>query len=128
MLVRDRETLQALAAVEGYAKHLAGAALGMVLVMAGEPDRVEHETYDEGRVSERIMLAASAHGVGSCIGWFVASGRSAAKAILGISERRLVRTAISLGYPDAEAQRARLKPPQARRPLAEIVHWERYPA
>ena len=49
-----------------------------------------------------------------------------AKAILGIPQERLVRTAISLGYPDEEARRARPKPAQARKSLADIVHDERY--
>ena len=123
VIIRNRETLQALAAVEGYAGHLAGAPLGIVLVMAGE--RPEQETYDEGRLSERIMLAAAAHGVGSSIGWFTGGG-AAAKEILGVLAQRLVRTALSLGYPDEEARRARRKPEQARKPLAEIVHEERY--
>src|ERR687889_2173115 len=35
VLIRDRETLRALAGVEGYAHHLADAPLGIVLVMAG---------------------------------------------------------------------------------------------
>lgn len=124
VVIRDREMLRALAAQEGYAKHLAGAALGIALVMAGR--LLEQETFDEGRLSERIMLAAAAHGVGSCIGWFAGEGREAAKALLGVPKERLLRTAISLGYTDEAAQRARPKPPQARKPLAEIVHWERY--
>jgi nitroreductase len=127
VVVQQRETLQALAQCEGYAKHLAGAALGIVLVMAGEPDLVEQETFDEGRLSERLMLAARAYGVGSCIGWFRGQGSADAKALLGIPPNRLVRTAISLGYPDEEAQVARLKLAQARKPLSEIIHFERYP-
>ena len=124
VVIRRRETLAALAAVEGYAKHLAGAPLGIVLVMAGE--RPEQETYDEGRLSERIMLAAAAHGLGACIGWLRGSGVAAAKALLSIPEERLVRTVISLGYPDEAAQQARPKRAQPRKPLAEIVHQERY--
>ena len=65
VLIRSRETLQALAALEGYAHHLASAALEIVLVMASEQGQVEQETYDEGRLSERIMLAAAAYDVGS---------------------------------------------------------------
>ncbi len=126
VVIRNRETLRALASVEGFASHLAGAPLGIVLVMAGEHGRVEHETYDEGRLSERIMLAAAAHGVGSCIGWFRGRGMAGAKTILGIPPERLVRTAISLGYPDEEARRARPKRTQARKPLADLVHEERY--
>lgn len=124
VVIREKETLRALAEVKGYASHLAGAPLGIVLVMAGE--RPEQETYDEGRLSERIMLAALAHGVGSSIGWIVGEGRAAAKEILGVPSERVVRTAISLGYPDEEARRARSRVGRARKPLAEIVHEERY--
>ncbi len=124
VVIRDRNTLRALAEVRGYADHLAGAPLGIVLVMAGE--RPEQETYDEGRLSERIMLAALAHGVGSSIGWIVGDGRAAAKEILGVPPERVVRTAISLGYPDEEARRHRTRAAQARKPLAEIVREERY--
>lgn len=124
VVIRDRALLQKLAAVEGYAKHLAGAALGIVLVMAGE--RPEQETYDEGRLSERIMLAAAAHGVGASIGWLTGAGRAAARALLGIPEGRLARTVISLGYPDEAARKARQRPAQARKSPAEIVHLEQY--
>jgi nitroreductase len=126
VVIRNRETLQALAKVEGFAKHLAAAPLGIVLVMGGDRQRIDQETFDEGRLSERIMLAAAAYGVGSSIGWFTGKGRAAAKAMLGIPEERLVRTAISLGYPDEEARRARPKPAQARKLLNDIVHEERY--
>src|SRR5712692_7005067 len=124
IVIRKRETLQAIAKFEGYAGHMAGAALGMVLVMAG--DHVDQETYDEGRLSERIMLAAQAYGIGSSIGWLKGRGRTDAKALLGIPQERLVRTTISLGYPNEEALRARPKRTDARKPLSEIVHYERY--
>lgn len=69
VVVRDRATLGALADVEGYADHLAGAALGIVPVMAG--GREEQEAYDEGRLCAR----------GSCsppgrTAWVPASGGS----------------------------------------------------
>jgi nitroreductase len=124
VVIRDRDTLRTLASVGGYARHLAGAPLGIVLVMAGE--RAEQETYDEGRLAERIMLAAHAHGVGSSIGWIVGSGRDAARELLGIPQGKVVRTAISLGYPDEEARRSRAGRWQARKPLGEIVHTESY--
>jgi nitroreductase len=124
ILVRERDTLTALASVGGYAGHLARAPLGIVLVMAG--DRTTQETYDEGRLAERIMLAAHAHGVGSSIGWIVGPGRDAARELLGIPRHKVVRTAISLGYPDEEARRPRPGRGPARKPLGELVHLERY--
>jgi nitroreductase len=122
VVIREKETLEALARLEGYAGHLAGARLGILLVMAGE--RPTQETYDEGRLAERVMLAALAHGVGSSVGWIVGGGREAAREILGVPEGRMVRTAISLGYPDEAARRPQAG--RARKPLSEIVHYERY--
>ena len=124
LIIRERDTLRSLASLGGYAGHLAGAPLGIVLVMAGE--RAEQETYDEGRLAERIMLAAHAHGVGSCIGWFAGSGRVAAREVLRIPQEKVVRTVISLGYPDEGARRSRTGRGQARKPLGEIVHEESY--
>ena len=119
ILVSDRDTLQQLAGAEGFAGHAAGAALGMVLVMSG--DRPEQDTFDEGRLSERLMLAAMAHGVGSSIGWFKGAGRNQVKVLLGIPGDRLVRTVISFVYPTETAARRGRR----RRPMAEIVHSER---
>jgi len=124
LVVRGRDTLRSLASVEGYAGHLARAPLGIVLVMAGR--RAEQETYDEGRLAERIMLAAHAHGVGSSIGWIVGPGRDAARELLGIPQEKVVRTAISLGYPEEGTLRSRTSYGPARKPLGEIVHQERY--
>jgi nitroreductase len=126
VVIRNKETLRVLSALEGFASHLAGASTGIVLVMAGEHGQIEQETYDEGRLSERIMLAAAAYGIGSSIGWFRRSGMTDAKAVLGIPQERLVRSVISLGYPDANAQRARPKPARARKSLSDSVHDERY--
>lgn len=90
--------------------------------MVGE--RATQEACDEGRLSERIKLAAWTHGVGSSIGWFVGDGRAVTREILGIPEGRMVRTAISLGYPDEEARWRRAG--RARKPISEILRGERH--
>jgi nitroreductase len=126
LVVRDRGTLERLAVLEGYAHHLAGAAVGIVLVMAGDPIKFEQETFDEGRLSERISLAAASYGLGAAVGWFAGDGRTAAKRILGIPDERLVRTALSLGHPARNPPRGKSALPQGRKPLAELVYEERY--
>ncbi|TMF58532.1 MAG: hypothetical protein E6I16_11355, partial [Chloroflexi bacterium] len=105
VVVRKPESLQALAGVGGYAGHLRGAALAMILVMPGE--WAEGETFDEGRLAERIMLAAAAHGLGASIGWFSPDGRAKAKQILGVPDPKVVRTAISIGYPARAPRRGK---------------------
>ena len=126
IVVQDRKTLQALAEAEGYAKHLATAALGIVIAMANEPEREMLEAWDEGRISERIMLAARAHGVGAGIGFFIEAGPGQVKELLGIPSEKTVRTALSLGYPDLQKHGERPKRDQARKPLSEIAHMERF--
>lgn len=55
VVIQNKKTLQALAQCEGFAQHLAGAAMGIVLVMNGNPNLVEQETFDEGRLSRRLL-------------------------------------------------------------------------
>lgn len=112
--IEDRSTLVRLSEVKGYAKHLAGAAAGAVIVTWMERD--ELNAFDEGRIAERIMLAAHAHGIGSCIGWLRDEGRAAAKALLDIPDDRTVRTTVSLGYPAEGALRG-----GRRKPMEELV-------
>lgn len=125
IVITERETLDALA-TKGYAGHLNSAPLAIALVMDGEAEREEHEIWDEGRLAERIMLAAAAHRLGSCIGWFQGEGIAEAKALLGVPQERRLRTIISIGHVDEPAQLARPKPPQARKPLADLLHEERW--
>jgi nitroreductase len=120
IVTQQRRTLEALATLPGYVGHLRAAALAMLLVMPGEWP--EGETFDEGRVAERIMLAAWAHGVGSSIGWFSPEGRDKAKQLLGVPGKHIVRTAISLGYPAHAPRRGQ------RKPISELVHEERFRA
>ena len=124
VVVNDRATLNQLAALDGYARHLAGAPLGIVLVI--DNHNPEFAAYDEGRLAERIMLAAVAHGLGSCIGWWTDAGRETARALLGAPETHIVRTVLSIGYPDEAAHRARSSPAEVRKPIASFVHEERF--
>jgi nitroreductase len=63
VVVRDRGMLLRLASIEGaYAGHLATAAVGIAIVI--HPEVPDLDAYDEGRLAERILLAAAAQGVG----------------------------------------------------------------
>jgi nitroreductase len=123
VVLREREMLGSSRPSRGTRGSGRGVAR-IVLVMAGDP--AEQKVYDEGRLSERIMLAAGAHGVGPSIGWIVGSGRAAAKELLGIPPEKMARTAISLGYLDEIARRPHKGRGAARKPLSQIVHEERH--
>jgi nitroreductase len=127
VVIHERATLQTLAAIpDGRGAHLAYAGVGIALVMSGNLENPDFDTYDEGRLSERIMLAADAHGLGSAIGWFRGGAGEEARRILGVPPERLLRTIMSIGVIDTDGYRARQRPTQPRRPLSEMVREERW--
>ena len=124
IVVREPATLSAIAAASPNVRHVAGAAAAIVIVMDGGMPEIE--TFDEGRVAERILVAATALGLASAIGWVVPAGAAAVATLLGVPDGRRARTLVSLGYPSEEGARPKSAPGTARRPLAETVRFERY--
>jgi nitroreductase len=129
IVVRQRSTLQNLAMCGPYAGHLAGAQVGIVLVMDDGNQR-----FDEGRLAQNLMLAAWAQGVGACIGsLYPEPNVRRAKELLGVPASKWLHTAISFGYP-ADSRALRLSTsrgglaevPIGRQELAAFVSWERY--
>jgi nitroreductase len=125
IVIRDRETLQALGSAHRWVDHVSWAAFAILIVLKGEHE--EFDTYDDGRISERMMLAAAAHGVGACIGWFE-PGRpvDTARTVLGVPADKTIRTIISFGYADVSDRGERRNKPIDRKPLEELVFSERY--
>lgn len=124
VLVRDPVTLRAIAETAPNAGHVGGAAAAIVLVMDAEmPDLA---TFDEGRAAERILIAATALGVASAIGWVNPNGRAAVAALLGVPEGKRVRTLVALGYPTEAGARPKSAPGTARRPFDTVVRYERF--
>jgi len=123
LVVREPTTLRGIAAASPNVGHIAGAAAAIVIVMDGGMPEIE--TFDEGRVAERILVAATALGLASAIGWVVPAGAAPVAELLGVPEGRQARTLVSLGYPTEEAARPKSAPGTARRPLEELVRFER---
>jgi nitroreductase len=123
LVVREPATLHAIAAASPNVGHVAGAAAAIVIVMDGGMPEIE--TFDEGRVAERILIAATALGLASAVGWIVPAGAAPVAALLGVPDGRRARTLVSLGYPTEEGARPKSAPGAARRPLEELVRFER---
>lgn len=131
VVVRERATLAELATCGRYGGHLAGARAAIALVIDAAVPGAE---FDQGRVAQNIMLAAWAHGVGSCIAsLYPEENTRRAKALLGVPAHLVLETAISLGYPADEAALRLSRAPEAardapigRKPLDALVSWERY--
>src|SRR5690606_11495234 len=67
--VTDKEKLQALSELRTPINWVAEAPLAIAIVLKGEGAAVS-EAYDEGRVTERLMIAAHAMGLGAGVAWY----------------------------------------------------------
>ncbi|ACQ78312.1 nitroreductase [Beutenbergia cavernae DSM 12333] len=123
VVVEDRETNAELATYGAFTQFLAGVAASIVIVLDGDG---RSQAYDEGRLSERAMLAAAHLGLGSGTAWFGTSeARAQVRELLGIPEHLHPYSAVGLGYTDAS--RAQAAPAlRGRKPFEEIVSWGRY--
>jgi nitroreductase len=120
IVVRDAETRRRIGELARYARYVANAPLAIAIAMPGKDP--EAEAYDEGRVAERVLVAARALGLGSGIGW--ADGpeeQAAVGAILGVIPPAFVRTILAVGHPTESALQKRSGPGTGRRPLIEFV-------
>ena len=108
-------------------RSLATATAGIAIVFPADPDRSISYAYDDGRVAERMLIAAGMLGIGAAIAWVRADVLPIARELLGLPEDRTVRTIIALGHPTEEARRPRSAPGEARLPREETVFRERWP-
>lgn len=124
VVVTDAETRRRMAQAATNTPHIGIAPAVVVVVM--EPKGPETDNFDEGRLAERIMIAAEAHGLASGIGRASGDARQAIADLLGVPEGRVVRTMVSLGYPTEEGAAPKSAPGQARRPLDSFIRRERF--
>jgi nitroreductase len=122
VVIRDKETLAKLAALRpniGWMEH-APLAIGLVL------DH-DHAAYDEGRVTERLLIAARFLGLGAGTAWWGEPENVAtAKSLLGIPADKVFNSAVVIGHPKPKGDDLLGRPYVGRKPLEEIVSYETY--
>lgn len=127
VVVQDPETLKAISEIRTPINWVAEAPLAIAIVLNGSGS--VSEAFDEGRVTERLLIAARLLGLGGGTAWFgddaqVARGRE----ILGVTDEKIVRAVVALGHPKA------LKDPRpnpavnGRRPLSDLVSYNTFGA
>jgi len=125
VIVTDPAIQQQIA--DGGVRAAAGSAVSIVIVTPGSAEQHDLEVFDEGRVVERLLLAARAHGLGSNIGTLKGDGPAVVKRALGIPEEKRAWSVVTIGHIDQAAFAARTRNPRAgRKPAAEFAHRERY--
>jgi nitroreductase len=115
VVVRDRERLQAIGALGGFATWLGRAAAAVVIVQTQE-----HQ-FDAGRCAQNMMLAAWSDGIGSCPA-HVPEGELAK--LLKIPGSLSVNRVIGFGYLDPARAAAPSSVARRRLPLTELVRYE----
>jgi nitroreductase len=120
VVIDDREKLDEISTFRGPTEWVKNAPLAIAIVLDGESEIPE--AYDEGRVTERLMIAARALGLGAGTAWFGdESLQERGKELLGIPKEYAARSVVCIGYP-AEQQRPRSAAvPAGRKPLSEIA-------
>ena len=121
IIVQDRHQLDRLAECGDFTTPLRNAPTTLVPVRLPEG-----YDWDLGRLSQNIMLAAAALGVGSCPVTF--HREEDAKAVLGVPDDHGARFGITLGYPNSEAERVgRARSAlSGRKPLDDMIRRERF--
>jgi nitroreductase len=124
VLVTGRERLAELATVWQGARHIAGAAAAIALVVPEPADERARlvDIYDLGQATYAIMLAAADLGIGT--GHSSVGDQAKARALLGVPDDHRVAFLIGLGHP-ADRPLAPIAKPD-RRPFEEVVHRERW--
>jgi nitroreductase len=119
IVVSDRDHLAALAAVGPYARHLAGAAVAIALIVPNGDD-----AWDLGRAAQDMVLAAWELGIGSVPATVYEP--ELASRLLDLPDDWVCPYLLSFGYPADAAILARPNRAGGRKALTEIVHVERW--
>jgi nitroreductase len=129
IVLREVETLRRLAEI-GMPQTipLSTAVAAIALVVPADPADAIWVAYDEGRATERILIAASELGLGAGITWIRRDIQPRVAELLGLPGDRIVRTIVAIGHPSEAAQRPKSPPGTARLPRTEVVFVERWPA
>jgi nitroreductase len=122
--ITDKEQLRRISELRTPIAWVAEAPLAIAIVLDGKSEMAE--AYDEGRVTERLLIGARMLGLGGGIAWFGDDEQQAeAKRFLGIPEERTARAVVVIGYPRSTKDPRPNPATPGRRPLSEIASYDR---
>jgi nitroreductase len=116
IVVTERAMLRDVAAATDYGGFIAQAA-ACIAVFCHE---TKYYLEDGCNASQNMLVAARAHGLGAC--WVAGDKKPYAERVrrmLGAPEGCKLISLLAIGHPAEH-------PGQEKRPLADVLHWERY--
>jgi nitroreductase len=121
--ITDKAVLKSLSETGAYAAHLAGAALGVAIIHT-DPGEKFQIMFDMGQAAAYMQLVAWEMGIGSCLASIYQPER--AQEILDFPAGFFLRIALSFGYPLEAEDLSRLPQKGGRKPLADMIHWNKW--
>jgi len=127
IVINDKAQLKAISEVRPPIAWVADAPLAIAIVLEG--NTVINEAYDEGRVTERLLVAARLLGLGGGTAWFGDDAQQArGREILGVPDGMTAHSIVVLGYPKQLKDHRPNPATPGRKPLSEIVSTGTYRA
>ena len=125
ILIDDPAILGRLAELRSINSWIANAPQGIAIVLDG-PTEIS-EAYDEGRVTERLMLAARVMGLAAGTAWYGDPDHErTAKQILNVPSHLTARSIIALGYPTGSLGEVPETVVKQRKRVSDIVSHNAY--
>ncbi|MBZ0301920.1 MAG: nitroreductase family protein [Anaerolineae bacterium] len=121
--VRDRAMLHELSTIGRSTRHVAGAALCVLILSPDRETNFWRNLFDAGQAATYLMLAAHELGIASCPGTVYEPVR--ARDLLGFPDDWKPYILISFGYPDPADPRLGTGK-GGRKPFEEVVRWEKW--
>jgi nitroreductase len=124
IVIEDKAILGKLAALRSNIDWVANVPVAIALVFDGQDTVLE--SFDEGRIFERLAIGARLLGLGAGTAWFLGEAEEIqAKTLLGVPQERTLHSMVAVGYVDKDANQLPGRNYVGRKPLDEIVSYER---
>lgn len=122
IVIEDKGMLGKLAALRPNIDWVANVPVAIALVFDGHDTVLE--SFDEGRIFERLAISARLLGLGAGTAWFLGDEEETqAKALLGVPPERTLHSMVAVGYVDKDANQLPGRNYVGRKPLDEIVSY-----
>ena len=123
--ITDKEALRKISELRPNINWLAEAPLAIAIVLDGA--NAMSEAYDEGRVTERLLIAARVRGLRGGVAWYGDENQQAeGKRILGIPAEKAARSVVAIGYATSIKDPRPMRATPGRKALAEVASYERW--
>ena len=123
--ITDTEILKQVSDLLAPINWVADAPLAIAIVLKGHNADVS-EAYDEGRVTERLMIGAHAMGYGAGVAWFGDDdNQNKAKEILNIPAEYTARSVVAIGKSITTKDHRPNPSTPGRHPLEEVASYNR---